>query len=108
MRRRVKVIIAGGVAAAAIATTAGAVSASAGGDDQPLAGESYDRAAAAALEHTGGGEITETELGDGGAAYEVEVRLGDGRQVEVQLDQDFAVIGSENDDDSEEADGVDD
>jgi hypothetical protein len=35
----------------------------------------------------------------GGAAYGVEVRLDDGRQVEVNLDADFNVIGQEADDD---------
>ena len=71
------------------------------GDDEPLTGETYDRAVAAALAHTGSGEVTETEIGDDGAAYEVEVRLADGSQVEVQLDEGFNVIGDEPDDDSE-------
>ena len=31
--------------------------------------------------------------------YEVEVTLDDGRQVDVQLDETFAVVGSEGDDD---------
>ncbi len=47
----------------------------------------------------GGGTVTETELGDGGASYEVEIRLEDGNQVEVSLDQNFEVIGSASDDD---------
>ena len=38
-------------------------------------------------------------MGDDGAAYSVEVRLDDGQQVEVNLDSDFNVIGSEPDDD---------
>ena len=67
--------------------------------DTPLTGTELDQAVAAALEHTGGGEITETEVGDGGAAYGVEIRLADGSQVEVNLDADFNVIGSEGDDD---------
>jgi len=54
---------------------------------------------AAALEHTGGGTVVETEAGDDGAAYGVEIRLEDGRVVEVNLDQDFNVIGDEADDD---------
>ena len=33
------------------------------------------------------------------AAYGVEVRLADGRQVEVQLDQAFRVVGREADED---------
>ncbi len=70
-----------------------------GDDDQPITGSAYDDAVAAALAHTGGGTVTETELGDGGAACEVEIRLDDGREVEVELDADFNVIGSADDDD---------
>ena len=71
-----------------------------GGDDQPLGGSTYDRAVEAALAFTGGGTVTEAEIGDGGAAYEVEVRLDDGTQVEVQLDRNFAVIASAADGDA--------
>ncbi len=67
--------------------------------DTPLTGTDLDQAVAAALEHTGGGDVTETEVGDDGAAYGVEIRLSDGSQVEVNLDADFNVIGSEADDD---------
>jgi hypothetical protein len=41
----------------------------------------------------------ETEAGDDGAAYGVEVRLPDGRQVEVNLDQSFKVVRQEPDED---------
>lgn len=68
-------------------------------DDAPLAGADAERAISAALEHTGGGEVLETEVGDDGAAFEVEIRLADGSEVEVNLDADFAVTGSEPDDD---------
>jgi hypothetical protein len=43
--------------------------------------------------------VLETEAGDDGAAYGVEVRLPDGRQVEVTLDQSLKVVGQEPDDD---------
>jgi len=81
------------------AVSAGFAIAAGGGDDKPLTGSSLDKATAAALAHTGGGTVTETEVGDDGAAYGVEVRLADGRQVEVNLDANFNVIGAENDDD---------
>jgi uncharacterized membrane protein YkoI len=100
-----------GAAALAIviaAAGAGIAVATGGDDDQPLTGETYERAIAAALEHTGGGTVTETEAGDDGAAYGVEVRLADGRQVEVNLDEDFKVIGQEEDDDSPGDDDSDD
>ena len=76
------------------------------GDDQPLTGTALDQATAAALAHTGGGTVIETEIGDDGAAYGVEIRLGDGSVVEVGLDANFHVIGDEADDDG--AEGVDD
>lgn len=100
MKRRTKFSIAGIAAAVAVvgAGTGIGVAASSG-DDQPLVGTDLDQASAAALEHTGGGTITETEVGDDGAAYGVEIRLDDGSQVEVNLDKDFQVIGSEPDDD---------
>ncbi len=66
--------------------------------DQPLTGADLDHAKAAALEFTGGGTVTEAEVGDDGAAYGVEVRKDDGTQVEVRLDETFSVIGSEVDD----------
>jgi uncharacterized membrane protein YkoI len=72
--------------------------------DAPLTGATLDQAVAAALQETGGGTVTETEVGDDGAAYGVEVRLDDGREVEVGLDRQFEVIGRETDDDREERD----
>jgi hypothetical protein len=54
---------------------------------------------AAALAATGRGTVLETEIGDDNAAYDVEVRLVDGRQVEVSLDETFQVSGQEIDED---------
>jgi hypothetical protein len=79
------------------------------GDDNPPTGEPRDRAVAAAVAHVGGGEGTDTELGDGGAAYGVEVRKPDGTLVEVNLDQGYAVTHAEADDDGPgDDDGPDD
>jgi uncharacterized membrane protein YkoI len=83
------------VIAAGVTVATGAV----GDDDQPLTGTTLEKATAAALAYTGGGTVTETEVGDDGAAYSVEVRLPDGKQVEVNLDTNFKVIGQEADDD---------
>jgi len=86
-----------------------AIAAAGGDDDKPLTGSTLNRATAAALEHTGGGTVTETEVGDGAAAYSVEIRLDDGSQVEVDLDESFDVIGREADDDGpNDDDGPDD
>ena len=52
---------------------------------------------AAALAETGGGRITDTEVGDEDSYYEVEVTLDDGSQVDVQLDEGFNVVGGETD-----------
>ena len=93
--------LAGGALAIALigGGTGGALAATSGDDDEPLTGSTLDRAVDAALEETGGGTVVETEAGDDGAAYSVEVRLDDGRQVEVNLDENFSVIGHEADDD---------
>lgn len=66
--------------------------------DQPLTGTDRERAQAAALEAVGGGTVTEVEVGDDGAAYGVEIRTEDGSQIEVMLDADLSVIGTEADD----------
>jgi uncharacterized membrane protein YkoI len=89
-----------GAGGAAIATAAS------GGDDneaeKAISGAALDRASSAALAHTGGGKVTETEVGDEESYYEVEVTRDDGSQVDVQLDRDFQVVGDEGDDDSSE------
>lgn len=91
--------IAGGVLAVAVVGGGTGLAVASGADDQPLTGSALDRATAAVLEQTGGGMVTETEVGDDGAAYSLEVRLDDGTQVEVNLDEHFNVIGQEADDD---------
>ena len=91
--------------AAALVVGAGAASGgaaiAAGGDDDatetPITGSALDNATAAALEHTGGGRVTGTEVGDEESYYEVEVTLDGGRQVDVQLDKSFNVVSSEGD-----------
>lgn len=100
MERRTRWIVGGALALAVVGGGTGvAIATGAGDTDQPLAGPTLDRARAAALEFTGGGTVTETEAGDDGAAYGVEVRLDDGRVVEVRLGADFRVLGHEADDD---------
>jgi uncharacterized membrane protein YkoI len=79
--------------------TAIAVATGAGDDDRPIPDPALDRAVAAALEHTGGGTVIETEIGDEGAAYGVEIRLEDGTVIEIGLDERFNVIGEEAEDD---------
>jgi len=91
-----------GVSGAAIAVATG------GGDDdatdKPITGSALERARAAALESTGEGRVTGTEVGDEESYYEVEVTRDDGSQVDVQLDRDFNVVGGEDDSDTGEDD----
>ena len=104
MQKRTKLAIAGAVAIAAAGTGIGIGMASAGGDhDTPITGDTLDRASAAALEHTGEGRVTDTEAGDEEGAYEVEVTLDDGSQVDVHLNEDFRVIGTEADTEDDES-----
>lgn len=77
--------------------------------EQPITGEALDQASAAALEYTGGGRVTDTEVGDEDGYYEVEVTLDDGSQVDVHLDESFNVLGEEADrDESEDEDEAED
>ena len=104
--RTIIITAAAGVAAVAIAI-AGTAAASQYGDDdeQPLTGDALTRATEAALAHTGGGTVTETEVGDEDSYYEVEVTLDSGKQVDVQLDESFAVVGAEDDIEDDVEDG---
>ena len=97
MKRKLALIAALVLVVAAVST--GFAIAAAGSDEQPLTGSDLEKATAAALAHTGGGTVVETETGDDGAAYSVGVRLADGTEVEVNLDEAFNVIGQEADDD---------
>jgi hypothetical protein len=87
---------------AAVGGAAGVAYAATGGDgdsDRPLTGAALQRASAAALGVTGGGTVVDSETGDDGAAFGVEVRTPRGKQVEVSLDADFKVVGQEADED---------
>jgi uncharacterized membrane protein YkoI len=110
MDRRTKWIAGGALALAVVGGGTGvAIATGAGDTDRPLTGSTLDQARATAIRFTGGGTVTETEAGDDGAAYGVEVRLDDGRVVEVRLDADFQVLGHEADDDgSNDQDGSND
>jgi hypothetical protein len=99
MRRKTKIAFIGGAAIAIVVAGGGIALASGGGDDHeaPIPEPALSRASAAALAATGGGRVTETEVGDEESLYEVEVTLADGRQVDVQLDAEFNVVGSKTD-----------
>ena len=112
MNDKLKGALITGTVIAALAAGGVAIAGAAGGDDddrgeRPIAGSALDKASAAALDHTGGGRVTETETGDEESFYEVEVTRGDGSQVDVQLDSDFQVVGSEGEGDHGEDEGRD-
>jgi uncharacterized membrane protein YkoI len=99
MERPTRIIIITTAAATALTIAIAGVAAATRADDAepPITGVALERASEAALELTGGGRVTETELGDEDSYYEVEVTLDDGRQVDVQLDREFAVVASSAD-----------
>ena len=66
-------------------------------NESPITGDALTKASAAALHYTGGGTVTGSEIGDEEGYYEVEVTLQDGSEVDVHLDQNFAVIGTDRD-----------
>jgi uncharacterized membrane protein YkoI len=100
-----KIVLSVVLVLAAAAVASGIAIGSRGRDDSPpITGTALARASAAALEHTGGGRVTETEAGDEDGAYEVEVTLSDGSQVDVHLDASFNVIDDEVDDEPESDD----
>lgn len=74
------------------------------GPDVLITGEAYETASQAALDHLGGGQVTDTEVGDEDSYYEVEVTRDDGSQVDVQLDEDFNVVGDERETEPDEND----
>ena len=68
-------------------------------DDPPITGNRLAECTAAALAEHPGGVVTETEIGDDGAAYGVEIRRANGSEVEVHLNENCQVIGQETNDD---------
>jgi uncharacterized membrane protein YkoI len=104
---RKRVLIAAVVALAVGGVSAGWAIASGVGDDDDgaeasITGAALAKAKAAALDATGGGRVSETEVGDEESYYEVEVTRPDGSQVDVQLDKSFNVVGQEGDSDESE------
>lgn len=101
MKRRTKLIGAAVLGVGALVCTGAGVAVAQGGDDDghdvPITGAELDKASAVALQQTGGGRVTDSEKGDEEGAYEVEVTLDDGTQVDVHLDSNFHVINAQSD-----------
>ena len=105
MKRRTKWIAAGATTVVLLGAGTGvAVAAGSGGDDggdTPITGAALEHASAVALTSTGGGRVTGTEVNDEESYYQVEVTLDNGKQVDVQLDAQFKVVGSKTDHEEE-------
>jgi uncharacterized membrane protein YkoI len=105
--KRITPLITTTIVSAVVIVGAGAAYVAAGDDGASVAGDDVQRATDAALAETGGGTVTEVEHDDGG--YDVEVRLADGTEVDVELTGDFTVRSNETDtpdgqgDDADEA-----
>jgi hypothetical protein len=84
---------------------AGAAGSGDDSEDVPLSGTALTQASEAALAETGGGEVVDSEVEDEEGGYEVEVNLADGRQIEVQLDESFAVVGTSENEEGDDGDG---
>ena len=99
--RTTKKVLTGAATAALVLGGIGVAAASAAGDDdaveKSITGDALRKASEAALAHTGGGEVSDTEVGDEEGYYEVEVTLDDGTSTDVHLDRGFNVIGTESD-----------
>ena len=112
MKRRNQVVVAGVAALALGGIGTGAVAASGMGDDDAsetaITGAAKDKAEQAALDEVGEGRVTGTEVDDEQGKYEVEVTKDDGTQVDVHLDENFAVISTEGDGAGDEESGTDD
>ncbi len=108
MNRRTKIALGTATAVFVVALGAGAATAATDDDDAPdvaLTGTDLERASEAALAETGGGEVVDSEVEDDENGYEVEVKTTDGRQIEVQLDADFAVVTTSEDEQGDDEDG---
>ena len=102
MTSKRKAILGGTAVLALAAGGVGVVQAVSGDDDgteKAITGPALERASQAALDHVGGGKVTDTEVGDEEGYYEVEVSRPGGGEVDVHLNRDFEVAGTEGDSD---------
>jgi uncharacterized membrane protein YkoI len=103
MGHKLKLALIAGTVTGVLAAGGVAIAGATGGDDdatdRAITGSALDHASAVALDHTGGGRVTGTEVRDEEGYYEVEVTRDDGSQVDVHLDRQFKVLGSAGDQD---------
>ncbi|WP_122819016.1 PepSY domain-containing protein [Nocardioides pantholopis] len=104
---RSKRVVLPAIAAVAVLGIGGTVwTATADDGGERVGGAERDRIGAAATEAVGGTVVDVETSDDRGEAYEVEVRLEDGSEVDVALDEDLTVVREETDGpDGEDEDG---
>lgn len=105
-----KKLIAGAATVAVLALGGGGIAYATGDDTgEQATGPNVEKAKSAALDHTSGGRVTGTEVGDEEGYYEIEVTRDDGSQADVHLDRDLNVLGTVADHESpDEKDGPND
>lgn len=90
-----KKLIAGAATVAVLALGGGGIAYATGGDaGEQATGPDIEEAKSAALDHTNGGRVTDTEVGDEEGYYEIEVTRDDGSQADIHLDRDLNVLGT--------------
>ena len=98
---RTKRVILPTIAAVAVLGIGGTVWNATAADDD-VQGSERDRVGAAAVKAAGGGTAVDVETSDDpGEAYEVEVRLDDGTEVDISLDEDLNVTSRDADDEAD-------
>ncbi len=96
LRKRAKVAIAGGVLALGLVGAGTAMAVSGGDGGGSVSGPDADHARAAAVAVAPGGQAGQVRAeSGGGAAYGVDVTQSDGTRLDVRLDRNFAVLGSQ-------------
>lgn len=109
-RLRSKRVVIPTAVAAAVLGGAGAVWATTASAD--VSQDDLDRAERVALEAVGSGTVTDTEVDDEDAYYEIEITRADGTQVDVAVDENFEVVGQEvegeEEDDADDGEDADD
>ena len=113
MNSRIKKWVIAGAAVVALGAGGTAIAGSAGSDEnggtddgpgKPITGPALDKASRIAIDHAGGGTVTETEFQDEEGYYELEVKRDDGTQVDVHLDSHFNVLNESADGEGDDSD----
>ncbi len=89
-----KKLAAGAAAVAVLALGGGGIAYATGDTGEQATGPNIEKAKSAALDHTNGGQVTGTEVGDEEGYYEIEVTRDDGSQADVHLDRDLNVLST--------------